>query len=337
MAGVNTLKSLESRPIRWGIIGTGDIARKFAHALTFVPDAELAAVGSRAAKTAAAFASEFNIPDVHASYAALANDPAVDVVYIATPHKLHYENCMQCLNAGKAVLCEKSLTMNAAQAEGVIRTARENRLFLMEAMWTRYIPLIVRLRQLLVEGAIGSVQLFTGALGFTDPLPPTHYMFNLDLGGGILLDAGIYPVSMASMVFGRQPARIATLAEFDKGVDVQDVIDFGYDGGQQAAIAISLKTVIPPEFSVYGDAGRVRVHPPLWNPTRMTLSRTGHEDELIEIPFVGTGWNYQAVEVGRCLREGKLESAIMPLDESLAIMQTMDKIRAQWGFKYPFE
>lgn len=327
-----------SQKIRWGILSTGKIARSFAEGLGFVPDAELVAVGSRTAETAQAFAREFKVPRAHANYEALANDPEVDVVYIATPHSLHHDNCILCLKAGKHVLCEKPFTINAAEAERVIATARRNNRFLMEAMWTRYIPLVVHLRQLLAEGVTGDLELFTSALGFLPHgLPPTHYILKPELGGGILLDAGIYPVSLASMVFGRQPANITGFAAFSGGVDMQDAIVFSYPGGAQASIVASLKTVIPPEFAIYGSAGRIHVHPPLFRPTRMTLSRLGQADQTIEMPLHGNGWNYQAVEVGNCIRAGKPESAIMPLDETFAIMQTMDRIRAQWNFKYPFE
>jgi predicted dehydrogenase len=205
-------------------------------------------------------------------------------------------------------------------------------------MWTRYIPLILRLNRMLAEGALGEVQLLTACLGMNPGvLPPTHYMFKPELGGGILLDVGVYPISLASMVFHVQPAHIAGLASFEGGVDQQDVLAFDYPGGQKASMVFTLKSRIPPEFSIYGTSGRIRVHPPLFRPDQMTLTTNEGREELIEEPVEGNGWNYQAVEVGECLRAGKLESARMPLDETLAIMQTLDRVRAQWNFKYPFE
>jgi dihydrodiol dehydrogenase / D-xylose 1-dehydrogenase (NADP) len=326
------------KTVGWGILGTGKIARSFAEGLAFVPGAQLVAVGSRSMTTAGEFASRYHVRRAHGSYAALANDEDVEVVYVATPHALHYENCVLCLEAGKAVLCEKPFTINAAQAEQVIRLARARNLFLMEAMWTRYIPLVVHLRALLARGAIGDVQLFAAGLGMTPyHLPPTHYMLKRELGGGILLDAGIYPVSLASMVFRQQPARITGLAEFEGGVDVQDAFIFAYENGGLASIHLSLKTEIPPEFSIAGRTGRIIVHPPLFRPTALTLTRFGYDEERLEMPLQGNGWNYQAVEVAACLRAGRLESDVMPLAETLAIMQTLDRIRAQWNFKYPFE
>lgn len=324
--------------IRWGILGTGKIAHSFAEGLAAVPGAEIAAVGSRSPETARAFAGEFGVPHAHGSYEELAKNINVDVVYIATPHSLHEENCLMCIDAGKAILCEKPFTINAGQAERVIAAARANKLFLMEAMWTRYIPLTVHLRRLLADGAIGDVEMFVAGLGMTPHhLPPTHYILQAELGGGILLDAGVYPVSLASMVFRKQPQRIAGLAEFQNGVDVQDALTFEYDGGGMAVMHITLKAQIPPEFAVFGSAGRIRVHPPLFRPTRLTLTRPGRDDEIIEMPLEGNGWNYQAVEVQACMHAGKTESAVMPLDETLAIMQTLDRVRALWNFKYPFE
>ncbi len=327
-----------TKTIRWGILGTGKIAGSFATGLSFVSGAEIVAVGSRSEATAQEFAARHGIPNAYASYQALILDPGVDVVYIATPHSLHLDNCLMCLDAGKAVLCEKPFTINAAQAQKVIETARQKKLFLMEAMWTRYIPLIVHLRRLLAEGAIGTVEMFTAGLGMTPHhLPPTHYILKPELGGGILLDAGIYPLSLASMIFQKQPARIAGLAEFQNGVDVQDALTLEYDGGGMATMHMTLKAPIPPEFAIYGTQGRIRVHPPLFRPTKLSLTRTGGEEQEFEMPLEGNGWNYQAVEVGNCLRDGKLESDVMPLDETLALMQTLDRIRGMWNFKYPFE
>ena len=324
--------------IGWGIIGTGKIAKAFATDLGLLPDAELVAVGSRKAESANHFGEQFGVPNYHASYQALANDPDVDVVYVATPHALHQEHAMLALGAGKAVLCEKPFTINAAQAETVISLARERKLFLMEAMWTRYIPLMVKLRELLAEGVIGELQMLEIGMAFVAPRDSSYYFFNPHLGGGILLDGGAYAVSIASMMLGGPPARIASMAHLgETGVDEQSAAIFGYERGQLAVIYVSFKTSIPPAARIFGSQGRITVHPPLFNPTRLTISRADQEDEVIEMPFEGNGLNYEAAEVMRCLEAGKLESGTMPLDETLAIMQTLDQIRAQWGLKYPME
>jgi predicted dehydrogenase len=326
-----------SDKIRWGIIGTGNIASQFARGLAPVADAELVAVGSRSAASANRFGDTFNVPHRHASYEALANDPEVDVVYIGTPHSLHKENSLLCLEAGKAVLCEKPFTINAAEAEAVINKARQKKLFLMEAMWTRFIPSVVKLRELLAEGAIGEVRLFVGDLGFRGKLNPESRLFHLALGGGALLDVGVYPISLASMVLGK-PRQITSMAHLgETGVDEQEAIIFGYEEGRLAMIYSAIRANTPGEAIIMGTQGQIRVHSPIFRPTRLTLSRNGQEDEILDIPYEENGYNYQAAEVMRCMRQGRIESEIMPHAETLEIMRTMDQIRAQWGLKYPME
>ena len=323
--------------IRWGILSTGWIAKKFAEGLSVLPDAEIVAVGSRAQETADAFGDEYGVPHRHASYEALVGDQDVDVIYIGTPHPFHKDNAILSLEAGKAVLLEKPFTINAGEAEEVIALAREKGLFLMEAMWSRYIPIIVKLRELLAEGAIGEVRMLTADLGFRSEFDPKSRLFNLELGGGALLDVGIYPISFASMVLGT-PSRIASMAHLGQtGVDEQAGIVFGYDGGQLAILHTALQTSTAIEATVMGTKGKIRVHSAWFYGTTLTLSIEGRDDEAISLPYEGNGYNFEAAEVMRCLHEGKLESDVMPLDETLAIMQTLDTIRAQWGFKYPME
>lgn len=326
-----------TEPIRWGIIGPGNIAKKFATGLTALPDAELVAVGSRTQAGADAFGELFGVPHRHASYDALAHDPQVDAVYIATPHSLHRENSLLCLEAGKAVLCEKPFTINAAEAETVVSLARQKGLFLMEAMWTRYLPLMVKVRELLAEGVIGDVRMLSADFGFGSRFNPQSRLYDPNLGGGALLDVGVYPVSLASMVFG-SPAHITSMAHLGpSNVDEQAAIILGYTGGQLAVLSTSIQATTPQEAVLMGTEGRIKIHYPWWVPTRLTLSRRGQPDEVIEIPFSGNGYNYEAAEVAQGLRAGKLESEIMPLDETLSIMGTMDEARAQWGLKYPME
>jgi predicted dehydrogenase len=323
--------------IRWGILGTGTIAHKFATGLSVLPDAELAAVGSRSQAAADRFADTYHVPRRHASYEALAGDPGVDVIYISTPHPMHKPNSLLCLEAGKAVLCEKPFTINAAEAREMIDLASSKKLFLMEAMWTRYIPLVVRLRQMLAEGVIGEVRLLVADLGFHFEFDPHHRLFAPELGGGALLDVGVYPISFASMIFG-QPSQVTGLAWLGQtGVDEQTAITLGHEQGQLAVLYASIRTETPTEVILLGSEGSIRVHAPIYCPRRMTLSRRGRPDETIELPFEGNGYNYEAVEVMRCLRSGLLESEVMPLAETLTIMQTMDQLRAQWGLTYPME
>jgi predicted dehydrogenase len=323
--------------IRWGILGTGWIAKKFAEGLSVLPDAEIVAVGSRAQETADAFGNAYGVPRRYASYEALVADPDVNVVYIGTPHPFHKDNALLSLEAGKAVLLEKPFTINAGEAEEVITLAREKGLFLMEAMWARYIPIVVKLRELLTEGAIGEVRMLTADLGFRSEFDPKSRLFDPELGGGALLDVGIYPISFASMVLGT-PSRIVSLATMGQtGVDEQAGIVFGYDGGQLAILHTALQTSTVIEATVMGTEGKIRVHSPWFYGTALTLSIEGREDEIISLPYEGNGYNFEAAEVNERLREGKPESAVMGLDETLAIMQTLDAIRTQWGFKYPME
>jgi len=323
--------------IRWGILGTGSIARKFATGLSVLEDAELRAVGSRSQEKADQFASAFDIPHRHASYASLADDPEVDVIYIATPHALHCENAWLCLEAGKAVLCEKPFAINATEAKSMIDCARDRGLFLMEAMWTRYLPLMVELRNMLSERVIGEVQILAADFGFCAGLNPEARLFNPALGGGALLDVGVYTVSLDSMIFGT-PTSIASVAHLgETGVDEQAGIILGHPGGQLSILYTAVRTSTPQEATILGTEGSIRIHSPWWVPREMTLNVARSSPEVLQFPFVGNGYNYEASEVMRCLREGKLESDVIPLAETLRVMQTLDQIRAQWGLKYPME
>ncbi|MGC9358300.1 MAG: Gfo/Idh/MocA family protein, partial [Anaerolineae bacterium] len=293
-----------NKTIRWGILSTGSIAHKFAEGLSQLPDAELIAVGSRRQETAEAFGEEHGVPHRHASYEALANNPEVDVIYIGTPHPFHKENSLLALRAGKAVLCEKPLTINAAEAEEIITVARDRGLFLMEAMWTRFIPAVVRVRQLLAEGVIGNIRLFQADFGFRADFDPKSRLFAPKLGGGALLDIGIYPISFASMILGT-PTQVTSLAHLGQtGVDEEAAILLSYPNGALAALLAAIRTATPTEATIMGTKGRIKVHSPFLHPHHLTLYSEGKE-EIIDIPYEGNGYNYEAAEVGRCLRTGK--------------------------------
>ena len=322
---------------RWGILGTGNIASQFARGLAELDDAELVAVGSRTAHSAEAFGERFSAPRRHSSYAALASDPDVDAIYVATPHPLHHDNTIMCLESGKAVLCEKPFAINATEAQSMIATARARGVFLMEAMWTRFLPHIVRLRELLAAGTIGEVRMLQVDFGFRTSFNPQGRLFDPALGGGALLDVGIYPVSLASMILGT-PQRVTGMAHLgETGVDEQSAMIFGYAGGQLALLSQAIRTNSPHEALLLGTVGKIRVHSSWWKATTIALSVDGRPDELIDLPGVGNGYNYEAAEVGRCLQAGRTESDVMPLDETLAIMRTLDEVRAQWGLRYPGE
>jgi predicted dehydrogenase len=325
------------QPIRWGILGRGGIANSFAQGLRALPDAELLAVGSRSAAAAEAFGDEYGVPHRYGSYAELARDPDVDVIYVATPHPFHLEHSRLALEAGKAVLCEKPLTLNARQATELIAYARERRLFLMMAMWTRFLPIMGRLREMLAEGAIGEVRLVQADFSFRAEFDPRHRLFDPALGGGALLDAGIYPLSMASMVLGK-PDDMVSLAHLgETGVDEQAAVVLRYDGGALAALTMATRTAGPQVVVIRGTEGYITLPPEWLQATRMILTRPNQPDQAIDLPLTGNGYNYEAAEVMRCLRAGLTESDVMPLDETLALMETMDAIRAGWGLKYPGE
>ena len=322
--------------IRWGILSTGSIARSFVEGLKFVEDTEVVAVGSRSARAAGDFGEKYGIPNRHASYEELVADPAVDVIYVATPHIFHHANTMLCLRAGKAVLCEKAFTINAAEAVEMIEYARQHKLFLMEAMWTRYLPPYVKLRQLLKDGIIGEIKIVHADFSFGAPFNPQSRLFDLKLGGGALLDAGIYPVSMASMLLDT-PTKITSLTHIgETGADEQTAIQFGYAQGQLASLTTSTRIAGPQDLIIRGTEGYIKINRWL-RPSNLTIVRPNRDDEVIETSIEGNGYNYEAAEVVRCLQEGLLESPVMPLDESLSLMQTMDTIRAAWGLKYPGE
>jgi len=326
-----------STKFRWGILGAGGIAKKFSIGVQALADHELIAVGSRTQEKADQFADQFNIPHRHASYEALVSDPEVDAIYVATPHPMHKENTLLCLAHGKHVLCEKPFTINAGEAKAIIDAARKHKLFLMEAMWTRFIPAVLEAKRLVDSGAIGEVRMINADFGYRAGFNPASRAFDPALGGGGLLDVGIYPLSLTSMFLGR-PDRIASLADIGQtGVDEQSAFVLGYPGGQLATIYNAVRTNTPQEAIIMGTDGMIRIHPPFWIPKKLTLTQPGKGAQEMEIPFAANGYNYEAAEVANCVRAGKLESDVMPLDESLQLMETMDAIRAQWGMKYPME
>ena len=325
------------RKFRWGILGTGAIAKQFVQGLRSVPDAEVFAVGSRSEASATKFAEKRNIPRRHASYQDLASDPDVDVVYIATPHPFHAENATLCLQAGKAVLCEKPFCVNAAEAKRVVELAREKRLFIMEGMWTRFFPLMEEVRRLGSERAIGEARMLNVDFGFRADLDPASRLFDQRLGGGALLDVGVYCVSFASMVLGRPSGFVGLPHLGETGVDEQASVILEHEGGRLANLSIGIRTATPQEATIMGTEGYVRIHAPWWRPKSMTIYRPKEESETVHAPVSGNGFNYEAAEVMRCLEAGKTESDIMPLDETVSVMRTMDGIRAAWGLRYPGE
>ncbi len=324
------------KKLRWGILGTGAIAHQFAKGLQDVPDAQLVAVGSRAEETANRFGDRFSVQRRHNSYEGLVADDEVDVVYIASPHSLHKANAILALEAGKAVLCEKPFTINADELRDVIDVAQSKNLFLMEAMWTRCFPIMDKVRTLVADGAIGTIDMLAADFGFREPFDAESRVYDPRFGGGALLDVGVYALSFASMLLGK-PARIAGLAQLGPSdVDHRSGYLLAYDAGPLAVLYAAVATDSPQEATVMGSEGMIRIQSPWWQPCRMILIQDGNE-QIIEAPYLGNGYCHEAMEVGRCLAKEETESPLMPLDESLEIMDTMDALRSQWGLRYPME
>ena len=323
--------------IRWGILAAGRIAGSFVEDLRHVPDAEAVAVGSRTREYAEAFAKKHGIPRAYGSYEELVRDPDVDIVYVASIHPGHREHVMLCLEAGKAVLNEKPFTVNAAETEQLIREARSRKLFLMEAMWTRYLPAIRKVREWIADGRIGDIRSMNAFFGIKGPDDPTGRHLDPHKAGGALLDVGVYPVSFASMVFGRQPERIASHAYIGRtGVDEHNAMLFSYPDGRTATLQSAVRLQLNNHCDIYGTKGKIHI-PQFWMAKEAVLETEDGQKERFVYDGPRFGYAFEAEEAGRCLREGLTESPVMPLDETLAIMRTMDEIRRQWGLVYPFE
>jgi predicted dehydrogenase len=323
--------------INWGILGTGRIAKQFVEGLSDATGAQVTAVGSRAEDSAKIFGERFNIPNCYEGYENLVNDPELDVVYVSSPNTFHYEHTLSALRAGKAVLCEKPFTINAQEAHELVLQARQRKLFLMEGMWTRFFPIMIKLRELLANRTIGEAHTLIADAGIRRSVETKERLFRLDLGGGALLDLGVYPISLASMIFGK-PERIKTMAHFGEyEVDERMGILLGFPNGSLASLYTAIRTESPKEALILGSKGMIRIHANFITPTRLTVTLYGESEKVIDENMVGNGMNYEADEIMRCLRAGKIESPLMPLDESVRIMETLDTIRAHLDFKYPTE
>ena len=321
------------RPVRWGILATGKIAKGFAGALALLPDAEIAAVGARRLESAQAFAAAFGARTAYGDYRALVEDPDVDVVYVATPHALHLEHARLALEAGKPVLCEKALTLTAAEATELVELARAKQLFLMEAMWMRCNPVIRRVQQLLATGELGTVRQVHADLGFRVDAPPTDRLLDPLLGGGALLDMGIYTLTFAQLFLG-EPTTVAAAASLsEQGVDVDIALALAYDSGAVASLTSSMTSMSPRIASIATDLGRFDFAESFHHPTDVRWTSGDHVENVHE-PVLGTGLAHEAIEVMRCLRNGEVESPLMPLDESVALMGLMDRIRRDVGVVY---
>lgn len=321
------------RPVRWGILATGRIARDFAAGLALLPDAAIAAVGARRLASAEEFAATYGVRRAHEGYAALVADPEVDVVYVASPHGLHREHVLLALEAGKPVLCEKALTLTGDEAAVLVAEARRRGLFLMEAMWMRCNPVIRRVQQLLATGELGSVTQVRADLGWYVDLPPTDRLLDPGLGGGALLDMGVYTLTFAHLFLGEPDVVAAVAGLSPAGVDLNVAMSLGYATGAVASLSTSMTGPTPRTGSITTERGRFDFGDSFHHPARVTWTSEGHT-ETVEEPIIGTGLAHEAAEVMRCLRAGETESPLVPLDETVAIMRLMDGIRTQIGVTY---
>ncbi|MET9731639.1 Gfo/Idh/MocA family oxidoreductase [Streptomyces sp. NPDC006458] len=326
--------------VRWGILATGGIAATFTADLVDLPDAEVVAVASRTEASAKAFAERFGIPRAYGDWASLALDEDIDVVYVATPHASHRAAAGLCLESGRNVLCEKAFTLNAREAEELVGLAREHGRFLMEAMWTYCNPLVLRLKALVEDGAIGEVRTIQADFGLSGPFPPDHRLRDPLQGGGALLDLGVYPVSFAQLLLGEPSDVVARAVLSKEGVDLQTGALLSWESGALASVHCSIVGGTPVRASVTGSRGRIDIPDGFFHPDRFVLHRDGSEpEEFAADPAHGprTTLKHEAREVMRALSAGKTESPLVPLDGSLAVMRTLDAIRERIGVRYPAE
>ncbi len=323
--------------LRWGLLGTGGIARQFARDL-LLDGHVVTAVGSRAQSTADAFAAEFGIAAAHGSYEGLVRDPDVDVVYVATPHPMHHDNAVLALEAGKHVLVEKSFTLNAVEAQDLIEIAGRQRLVLLEAMWTRWLPHMVRIREILDSGALGEVR--SMHVDHTQLLSsdPAHRVNAPALGGGALLDLGVYPISFASQVFGPPDTVQAVATLTAAGVDAQIATMFTYRSGAIATTYSAMTTRGPNTATVIGTDGRIDIDAVWYNPANFRVwDSSGRLVESYTSQVDGRGMQFQARELEALVTRDSHDSVVLPLSETLSIMQTLDHIRGLVGVTYPGE
>jgi len=324
----------KTEKVKWGIIGTGNISGKFANALSMLPEAELIAVGSRDVDTALYFAKTHGISKAYGTYQELADDPDIDVVYVGTPHTFHLENSVLCMRKGKAVLCEKALTINAAEAREMVRIAREENVFLMEAMIPRHVPLLKKVVEWVKDGRIGEVRMVRASRCARRDFAPESRQLNPALGGGSLLDVGVYVISFASQIFGKAPVESIGIGHIGElGSDEQGVAILKYDRGEIADLSFALRTEAVDEAYIFGTKGYIKIDEVFAVPKNVSLFIGNENIETLQGP-TDNALNYEAEEVMRCLKLGLKESPYMPLDESIQIMEIMDNIRKPWGLTY---
>jgi predicted dehydrogenase len=331
---------MNQKKIRWGILGCGRIARKFAADLRLVEDAQLIAVASRDKEKAEAFAKDFPCKHIHDSYEALTINNEVDVIYIATPHSHHYEHTLLCLNHNKAVLCEKAFAINSRQAKEMITTAREKKVFLMEALWTKFLPHYNKLQELLHQKTLGDIKSVLVNFGFKPAPNAPQRLWDPALGGGSLLDIGIYNVFMVLSVLGKPDSIEAMMTPAATGIDEQLSVLFKYNNGAIAQLFSSFATNLPIQAEINGTEGCITLTTRFYEPsaTIQLYKQLAGEKQIIPVEKeAGFGYQYEARHVNECLKKGLIESPVMTHADTLLLMETMDEIRRKAGIHYPVD
>ena len=329
--------NMSNKIYNWGIIGLGKIARKFAADLQVLPNARLQGVASRSFEKAESFAKEFDVPYFFSSYEELMQCPDLDVVYIATPHNLHCENTLLCLNNNIPVLCEKPFAMNAKEVRQMVDLARANQTFLMEAMWTRFMDPIRKTLELIAEGKIGRLISIKADFGFKASFDPTSRLYDQKLGGGALMDIGIYPVFLSLLLFG-EPDVIKAMASIGStNVDEDCAILMKYNNKRMALLHSTINADTKCEAHIFGEKGHIHIHPRWHERTSMSLHLEGEEPQFFFFEYESNGYSYEAREVMQCLANGKKESEKMPLDFSTRLIKLLDAIRKEAGIFYAGE
>lgn len=325
-----------SKTYNWAILGCGKIARKFVGDLKLLPNARLYAAASRSLENAQAFASELGFDKAYGSYEEMVNDPNVDVVYIASPHSHHFEHSLLCLNNRKAVLCEKAFAINSKEVSLMIEAAKKNNTFLMEAFWTRFQPSFLKVMEIIRSGELGALKMVRSDFAFNAEYNPEKRLYNVNLGGGSLLDIGIYPIFMSLMALGK-PSEIKTLARFcPTGAEESIMMSFIYPGGEIASLVSSFASYSSTQTEFSFENGFVRLNRRFYTPTTLTYWKNWEEEQIISFEK-GTGFGYEleAAHVMECLDAGKTESDLMPLSLSVDLMEIMDMVRKDAGIVFP--
>jgi len=329
------LKTMEKR-YNWAILGCGKIAKKFSSDLKLLPNARLYAAASRDLKNAEGFASENGFEKAYGSYEEMVADPNVDAVYVATPHSHHHEYALLCLNHKKAVLCEKAFAMNKSEAEEMVACAKENNTFLMEAFWTMFQPSFIKAMEIIRSGDLGELRIVRSDFAFKGAFNPEKRLYNVSLGGGSLLDIGIYPVFAALTSLGK-PEIIKTFVDFaTTGTEESISMIFKYKDGQMANLTSSFAAFSPTQTEYWFEKGYMVLNPKWHAPTNITVWKEGGEIQTFPSEHKeGTGYQYEAAHVMECLDAGKIESDKMSWQMSIDLMETLDRIRIDAGIFYP--